>query len=156
MHIGAGLIAFFNLPSDSPFDDTATKARIDPSNIYLAIFGSFLLGLGDACYNTQIFSFLGTVFKDDSAAGFAIFKFAQSAFAAAAFFYSKEVELPWQLLFLAVLCVIGTATFCYVELQVRRSDRHQPYLVSSPVNNSNEDQDNTCGIASNEPEPEKA
>ena len=150
------MIAFFNLPDDSPFDDTDAKARIDPSNINLAIFGSFLLGLGDACYNTQIFSFLGSVFKDDSAAGFAIFKFAQSAFAAAAFFYSKEVTLPWQLLFLAILCVSGTGTFCYVELQVRRSDRNQPYLVSSPQNTSNEEQDNTCGIATNEPEPEKA
>ena len=33
------------------------------ANKYLAIACSFLLGFGDACFNTQIFSILGSVYK---------------------------------------------------------------------------------------------
>lgn len=153
---GAYLIAYLNLPADAPIHETSNEAII-ASNIYLALFGSFMLGLGDACYNTQIFSFLGSVYKDDSAAGFAIFKFAQSAFAAAAFFYSNEIDLTWQLLFLAILCVLGTSTFCFVELKVRSRERN-PYLVGgdSPEQNTTAEVDNSCGIVANEPEAPEA
>lgn len=67
---------FLNLPNNSPFGDTDEKAFIK-SNAFIAIFCSFLLGLGDACYNTQIYSILGDVYADNSAPAFAIFKFIQ-------------------------------------------------------------------------------
>ena len=102
-----------------------------------------VLGLGDACYNTQIYSIIGSVFKDDSAAGFAIFKFAQSALAAAAFFYSNVIELPYQLLILVILCVLGTITFCTVELQVRRNQLPLPLGTETPATMI---EDNSCGI----------
>ena len=66
------------------------------ANKYLAIACSFLLGFGDACFNTQIFSVLGSFFKDNSAAAFAIFKFVQSFAAAAAFFYAQHAPLYYQ------------------------------------------------------------
>lgn len=43
----------------------------------LAIFCSFLLGLGDSCFNTQLLSILGFLYSEDSAPAFAIFKFVQ-------------------------------------------------------------------------------
>ena len=46
----------------------------------------------------QITSILGGAFKENSAAGFAIFKFMQSLSCAIAFFYSPYLSLPWQLL----------------------------------------------------------
>ena len=58
VHMGAYVIAFVNLPANSPIEETNESAYIEP-NPYLAIFGSFLLGLGDACYNTQIYSLIG-------------------------------------------------------------------------------------------------
>ena len=119
VHIGAYLIAFLNLPFNSPIEDSSNTAYINPSNPYLAILGSFLLGLGDACLVTQVYSIIGSVFKTDSAAGFAIFQFTKSAFSATAFFYSKELELPYQLLILVVLCVMSTISFCIVELKTR-------------------------------------
>ena len=63
VHIGAMVIAFMNLPFDSPISDTEEAAYLDPPSKELAIFGSFCLGLGDACYNTQIYSIIGSVFK---------------------------------------------------------------------------------------------
>lgn len=143
VHIGAMVIAFMNLPFRSPIEDTTEAAYLDPPSQELAIFGSFCLGLGDACYNTQIYSIIGSVFKDDSAAGFAIFKFAQSAMAAAAFFYSNQIELPYQLLILVVLCVLGTATFCIVELQTRKNQQLLPLGTETPATLI---EDNSCGI----------
>jgi hypothetical protein len=45
-HILAMVIAFMNLPFNSTIEDTNDKAFINPSNPELALFGSFLLGLG--------------------------------------------------------------------------------------------------------------
>jgi len=137
------VIAFVNLPFRSVLEDTTEAAYINPSNPYLAIFGSFLLGLGDACFNTQIFSIIGSVFKDDSAAGFAIFKFAQSGLSAAAFFYSTEIELPYQLLILVILNVLGTITFCTVELKTRKDQQPVPLGAETPATYI---EDNSCGI----------
>lgn len=76
IHVVSYFLIFLNLPNNSPFGDTHDDAFIT-SNEALAIFCSFLLGFGDACYNTQIYSILGGVYKDNSASAFAIFKFTQ-------------------------------------------------------------------------------
>ena len=44
---------------------------------YIAILCSFLLGLGDSSFNTQIYSLIGFMFPEDSSPAFAIFKFIQ-------------------------------------------------------------------------------
>jgi hypothetical protein len=43
----------------------------------VAILCSFLLGLGDSCFNTQLLSILGFLYSEDSAPAFAVFKFVQ-------------------------------------------------------------------------------
>lgn len=76
VHVAAFFLIFLNLPNSSPFGNTTEEAFIT-TNAYLAIFCAFLLGLGDACFNTQVYSMLGDVFADDSPSGFAIYKFTQ-------------------------------------------------------------------------------
>lgn len=53
----------------------------------LSLFGLLFLN------SSQIFSMLGSVFSNDSASAFAIFKFVQSLSAAVAFFYSNLLSL---------------------------------------------------------------
>lgn len=77
LHMVAFFLIFLNLPNDAPFGDTQETSVFDPPRVWIALLCSFLLGFGDSCYNTQIYSLLGGVFASKSADAFAIFKFTQ-------------------------------------------------------------------------------
>ncbi|CAH0547995.1 unnamed protein product [Brassicogethes aeneus] len=119
LHTVAYFLIFLNLPNSSPFGDTNEKAFITSIKA-VALFCSFLLGLGDACYNTQIYSILGGVYSKNSAAAFAIFKFTQSVAAAICFGYASAVALYGQLGVLLVLAILGTVSFVMVEWTIKR------------------------------------
>jgi ABC-type transport system involved in cytochrome c biogenesis permease component len=55
----AFILIALNIPNDAPFGDTNDVSVIDPPIVWLALVCSFMLGLGDACYNTQTLSLLG-------------------------------------------------------------------------------------------------
>ncbi|KAG7302811.1 hypothetical protein JYU34_012788 [Plutella xylostella] len=114
IHLVSFFLIFINLPTEAPFGDTTAVSYIDPSPA-LAMTCSFLLGFGDACFNTQIYSILGGNYSDNSTSAFALFKFTQSLAAAACFFYSSKALLSVQLSILAVLATLGTGAFCRVE-----------------------------------------
>lgn len=49
-------------------------------SVGVALLCSFLLGLGDSCFNTQLLSIIGFMFRDNSAPAFAASKFIQVSF----------------------------------------------------------------------------
>uniref|UniRef100_A0A3B5KBZ5 UNC93-like protein MFSD11 n=1 Tax=Takifugu rubripes TaxID=31033 RepID=A0A3B5KBZ5_TAKRU len=111
VHFVAFYLIFLNTPDDAPVVfSTATQ-----KDVSIALLCSFLLGLGDSCFNTQLYSILGRVYAEDSMPAFAIFKFVQSVFAAVAFFYSGYLMLTWQLLLMVILGFGGTLCFFMVE-----------------------------------------
>ncbi|NXL29781.1 MFS11 protein, partial [Glaucidium brasilianum] len=117
VHFIAFYLIFFNMPNDAPIapmEGTDDVAYMNPSK-EVAIFCSFLLGLGDSCFNTQLLSILGFLYSEDSAPAFAIFKFVQSICAAVAYFYSNYFLLQWQLLIMVIVGFFGTITFFTVE-----------------------------------------
>lgn len=77
LHMIAFFLIFLNLPNDAPFGDTHEVSFLNPPRVWIALLCSFLLGFGDSCFNTQIYSLLGGVFTSKSADAFAIFKFTQ-------------------------------------------------------------------------------
>ncbi|XP_031696695.1 UNC93-like protein MFSD11 [Anarrhichthys ocellatus] len=91
------------------------------------MFSSFLLGLGDSCFNTQLLSIIGFTFRDNSAPAFAVFKFIQSIMAALAFFYSNYLLLHWQLLILVLTGFMGSVTFFMAEWTAESSRRESDY-----------------------------
>lgn len=120
LHLISFALIFANLPDEAPFGDTTAIAYLNPPSRTLALLCSVLLGFGDACFNTQIYSMLGGVFAQQSAAAFAIFKFAQSLAAAASFVYSSHVGLSGQMGILCGFGVVGTVCFCTIEWSQRR------------------------------------
>lgn len=119
LHIVAFILVFLNFPKDSPVQATSEDAYI-ASSMAMALVTSFLLGLADACYNTQIYSIVGVLYSEDSAPAFALFKFFQSIACAIAMFYASVANLYVQVIILLVGAVIGTGTFVMVEWKVRR------------------------------------
>ncbi|XP_074553562.1 UNC93-like protein MFSD11 [Halichoeres trimaculatus] len=117
VHFVAFYLIFLNIPSDAPivFDTSTQRSPYLTPSISIALLCSFLLGLGDSCFNTQLYSILGRVYAEQSAPAFAIFKFIQSVFAAVAFFYSGYLLLMWQLLMMVILGFAGTLCFFVVE-----------------------------------------
>ncbi|KAJ8345513.1 hypothetical protein SKAU_G00297060 [Synaphobranchus kaupii] len=125
-HYVAFYLIFLNIASDAPIapeEGTHMQAFIPPS-VEVALLCSFLLGLGDSCFNTQLLSIVGYIFREDSAPAFAVFKFVQSIAAALAFFYSNYLLLHWQLLIMVGVGFLGTLTFFMAEWLVicRRRD----------------------------------
>ncbi|NXF73267.1 MFS11 protein, partial [Sclerurus mexicanus] len=117
VHFIAFYLIFFNMPNDAPIapmEGTNQVAYMSPSK-EVAMLCSFLLGLGDSCFNTQLLSILGFLYSEDSAPAFAIFKFVQSICAAVAYFYSNYFLLQWQLLIMVIVGFFGTITFFAVE-----------------------------------------
>ncbi|XP_056608818.1 UNC93-like protein MFSD11 isoform X2 [Triplophysa dalaica] len=117
VHFVAFYLIFLNIPDDAPvvFNTSSQhKPYLTPS-VSVALLCSFLLGLGDSCFNTQLYSILGWAYAEQSAPAFAIFKFIQSIFAALAFFYSGYMLLTWQLLVMVIFGFAGTLCFFMVE-----------------------------------------
>lgn len=141
IHIISYFLVFMNLPDVAVFGDTDEVAYFNPPIPSVAMLCSFLLGLGDACFNTQIYSMLGGVFAKNSAEAFSIFKFSQVTFdrslycscitlkfiplqsvaTALSFVYSTHFGLRVQLVILLVSGILGTMSFCLVEWSVKRS-----------------------------------
>uniref|UniRef100_A0A665VDY3 UNC93-like protein MFSD11 n=1 Tax=Echeneis naucrates TaxID=173247 RepID=A0A665VDY3_ECHNA len=117
VHFIAFYLIFLTIPDDAPvvLKTPAQKKPYIPPSVSIALLCSFLLGLGDSCFNTQLYSILGRVYSEHSTPAFAIFKFIQSVFAAVAFFYSGYVLLMWQLLLMIILGFTGTLCFFVVE-----------------------------------------
>ncbi|XP_041825387.1 UNC93-like protein MFSD11 [Melanotaenia boesemani] len=117
VHFIASYLIFLNIPDDAPvvFETTTQKNPYLTPSVSIALLCSFLLGLGDSCFNTQLYSILGHVYAEQSTPAFAIFKFIQSVSAAVAFFYSGYLLLMWQLLLMVIFGFTGTLCFFVVE-----------------------------------------
>ncbi|XP_044037169.1 UNC93-like protein MFSD11 [Siniperca chuatsi] len=117
VHFVAFYLIFLNIPDDASvvFNTTTQKKPYLTPSVSIALLCSFLLGLGDSCFNTQLYSILGRIYAEQSTPAFAIFKFIQSVFAAVAFFYSGYLLLMWQLLLMVILGFTGTLCFFVVE-----------------------------------------
>jgi len=116
--ITAYILIFINIPKEAPFGETDIIEHVSfiEPNKYVAMVASFFLGFSDACFNTQILSLLGDVYKKDSTSAFAIYKFFQVAATSIAFWYSPVIHLYWQLLIATIFCTLGSISFIVVEV----------------------------------------
>ncbi|XP_059609661.1 UNC93-like protein MFSD11 isoform X2 [Phlebotomus argentipes] len=118
-HAVAFVCALINLPDKAVFGDTDTISLLVPPSISIALLAAFLLGFGDACFNTQIIAMLASVFAAQSADAFALFRFVQSFGASMSFAYSTVLGLRVQLAILAVAGALGTLAFWRIEWRTK-------------------------------------
>jgi hypothetical protein len=114
IHLAVFAGAFVNFPKQAPLDKTDAIGIIYPS-IAVALLCGFFLGFGDACWNTQIFSFIISRYPTRSAQAFSLFKFFQSLLTCAAFFYGTALELQWHMIILVVGAILGCLSFVVAE-----------------------------------------
>uniref|UniRef100_A0A914XAM8 UNC93-like protein MFSD11 n=1 Tax=Plectus sambesii TaxID=2011161 RepID=A0A914XAM8_9BILA len=122
VHLICFMLTFLILPPDAPKFSTTNVSLIEPS-LLLAMLCAALLGIGDSCWNTQIFSLLATAFKQNNSQAFAIFKFFSSLMSCASFYYGSHLELHWQLLLLAAFAAIATVCFGFVERRTNEQEQ---------------------------------
>lgn len=126
----AFITIYLNLPFVSSISSTTQSGHLE-SSLTLALMGSFLLGFGDACFITQIMSFLSSSYAEDSAPIFALFKFVQSIASAICFLYSNTLTLDVHMYILTTGVVVGTLSFCWAEWS--RRDREFAVPSGSPA-----------------------
>lgn len=120
VHVLAFAITLVNFPANASLGESEDPVYLDRPSSLLAVIGSLLLGLGDAIFNTQIYSMLGGDFASQSAVGFALFRFFLSVGAATSFVYSSYCGLRTHVVVLVVMGVLATTGFSIVERRMKR------------------------------------
>ncbi|PAV55866.1 hypothetical protein WR25_24953 [Diploscapter pachys] len=115
VHLACFVLSYMNFPSRASIEKTDSSGHLWTPNLPVTYTIGFLLGFGDACWNTQIYSLLCDAFSHKSSQTFAIFKFWQCGLSSAAFFYSPYLELQWYLLILIIFSVFAAASFVLFE-----------------------------------------
>uniref|UniRef100_T2MJ12 UNC93-like protein MFSD11 n=1 Tax=Hydra vulgaris TaxID=6087 RepID=T2MJ12_HYDVU len=114
IHIIAFYLIFLNVPDRATLEPTNGDSFLN-YNLYVYGLCAFFLGFGDSCFNTQMYTILGTAYVNDSASAFALFKCLQSLCSGIAFAYGLVLTLKWQLLILVITAFFGTVSFIIVE-----------------------------------------
>ncbi|XP_072392200.1 UNC93-like protein MFSD11 [Diabrotica undecimpunctata] len=120
LHSLSFILIFINLPNNSPFGDTTDKAMIE-SNAVLAMFCSFLLGLGDCIYVNVIFSLIGTIYSENSGTAFSILQFFVGIASVINFVTAEYVGMYYQLATLFILGIIGTTSLITVNISSKKN-----------------------------------
>ncbi|XP_046675879.1 UNC93-like protein MFSD11 [Homalodisca vitripennis] len=119
----AYLITFINLPDTAVFGNTDQLSLITPSAT-LALTGSLLLSFGDSCLNTQIYSIIADLYRENSAEAIAYYKFVKAVLVATSFYWCSHVGLHTQVVILSTYAVVGVFCFFVADSDITNSRTH--------------------------------
>jgi len=122
LHTFAYFLCFLFLPHLSPFGETHADSYVAPRMEVLLLVAT-LMGMGDACLNTQIISILSGAYKERSSEAFALMKLVQSIGVSGGFVMSTNLGLYWQLLVLKISAVLSTVGFSLVEWKIKEKNK---------------------------------
>ncbi|KAE9546754.1 hypothetical protein FO519_010034, partial [Halicephalobus sp. NKZ332] len=107
VYLIAFVAIYLNFPSNASLGNTDDEGIIKPPSVTIAVICAYLMGFGDACWNTQIFSFLVSKYNKKSAEAFSLFKFFQSLATSISFLYATHLKMESHILILIVLGILG-------------------------------------------------
>ncbi|CAI2358235.1 unnamed protein product [Caenorhabditis sp. 36 PRJEB53466] len=114
LHSIAFTLTYLILPFDSTITATDAPTYLTPT-LTLTLLVSFLLGIADAFWQTQIYITIGKAFKNDAVTAFSLFKFFQSGSACVSFLYGSFLYLSTQLLILGIGCIASAIFFARLK-----------------------------------------
>lgn len=120
MQLVAYTLIFLYLPDSSIFGETYDSAYMK-SNVYVALASAVIIGIGDGCFTSQIYSMLKVMYPDDSAQIVSLYIFLYSSATALGFYGSTVVGLHIQLIVLAATGVIGSIVFTVVTHRLSKA-----------------------------------
>ncbi|KAF6215549.1 hypothetical protein GE061_010305 [Apolygus lucorum] len=109
---------YINIPAQAVFGYTNESSYIETPMVWLAIVSSFVIGMSDGFYNTQIYPLLANMHPEFGAQTAALYKFTKSMSVAAFFFASTTLNLHFQLLVMIIAGFIGSICFSIVDKRV--------------------------------------
>ena len=92
--------------------------------------GGLLLGVGDACINTQIYYIISKLYANDSGSAITIFNFCLALASAISFFYSNYFGLYIQLGILFVIGMFGCITFSIID---NKNKKQNDFILSHEI-----------------------
>lgn len=122
IQVTAYTLVFLYLPDKSVFSATQDSAYLE-SNVYVAMGCAVLMGTGDGCFTSQIYSILKEMYPNSSAQTVSLYIFINSAATSLGFFYSTLLGLHAQLIILSVTGTIGFIVFAIVTHRVKEENR---------------------------------
>lgn len=111
---------FLYLPDTSVFAETYDRAYLK-SNVYVALGSAVLLGTGDGCFTSQIYSMLKVMYPNESAQIVSLYIFVYSCATAVGFYGSTLVGLHVQMIVLSVTGIIGAIVFTIVTHRLNKA-----------------------------------
>ncbi len=121
LHFVAFIIIYLNVPNDAPLGVTSDDASlVVPSSTGLALFSSFIIGMGVVSLESQTVSLIGSIHADRASQAFAIVKVCQHGAIGIGFAYSGYIGLYWQLGILIVFGLLGAIAYTIVDRKTRR------------------------------------
>ncbi|XKL68666.1 hypothetical protein PGB90_006435 [Kerria lacca] len=124
------VIAILGLPDTSAYGYTEEYSLIKIPITFL-LLSNILIGMGDACLHIALYNYIGTLYPNDSASGFAVFKFIRCLATACSFYYSNIIGLHLQLMILfgiSFLSLIGFHYSLHTSLKTTRKLKEKPQL----------------------------
>lgn len=121
IQVTAYTLIYLYLPDKSVFSATHDSAYLK-SNIYVALGCAILMGTGDGCFTSQIYSILKEMYPDSSTQTVSLYIFINSAATSLSFFYSTLLGLHAQLIILTVTGTLGFIVFAIVTHRVKEEN----------------------------------
>ncbi|KAH7714228.1 Ion channel regulatory protein [Aphelenchoides avenae] len=120
---------YVTFPRRASLEKSDDAGIFEPS-AWIVLVVSFVFGIGDGCWSTQIFAFIVARYADRSAQGFSIFMFFQSLLTCAAFYYGTLLDFHWHIYILTAGTTIGAACYYMADVVMFREYQQVPTSIT--------------------------
>lgn len=98
----------------------------------MALFCSFIMGVGTGFLDGQVISLLGDIYADQASQAFTVFKICQHASQGVTFAYAGYLNLYWQLGIVIAVGFVSAIGFTKMDVTYRRKKKNAEMIKGAP------------------------